>query len=138
MILTAMAVERITEFITNTTILDNLRLKASVKSLYEGEDGNIKSNYFYMWLKKILTCGWCCSGEVSLVLCWFLPGDYFGLVATDNILIKFGSLWLTSNVVHTLFSLLYRGRVKSHDINVVLKMNEVGDGEGQEHTISQD
>ena len=124
----AFAVERITEIINDSKLFAPLRLWLGKLALRETPSTLPNLLPFYpdymivRFVHGIISCSWCLSVWVSLLLCWAVPGEYFRIDFFDNILVKWFVVVGLSNASHDMFTLLYRGRVRT--IDLVIKENE--------------
>ncbi len=72
----------------------------------------------FWFLQSILSCGWCLSGQLSILASFLMPGGLFGLNVFDNILVKIGVIWGISNYIHTTYEVFRRGRIKYHELTI--------------------
>lgn len=117
-ILCAIASERITECVVHGEIFAWLRKKPCEWQFAQNDP--TKVNKFWKFCCKLLTCGYCYSHWPPMILVWFLPGDYFTLSANGCVFIKWLALVGLSNLYHTIFNLIYKGRVRTIDAEIVL------------------
>lgn len=126
----SLAVERITEIITAGDLFAELRAWLGTKAnpmlpppaeehveviLPAPADERNKAVQF-LWKKvsKLFSCGFCMSTWVSAAVAFALPD-------TTNILIKIFALMFFANVIHVIYNLLQKGRVKTHDVLLTVK-----------------
>ena len=77
----------------------------------------------------LFTCGWCLSVWACIAASWFLPGQWWGFVPYDNIVIKIFGLVFLANLLHAIFRLVHRGRVRTYDLEIRLdKKDREDDG----------
>ncbi len=128
-IMAAIAVERLTELIKDSDVLQPLRLVIFDYSSI----GDKESPYLPNIVKPVATffneaikCGYCLSGELSLIICWMLPYGYFGLSPATNIIIKWTVLWFLAGLIHSIYEIIRLGRVKAYHITLA-ESNEEGE-----------
>lgn len=89
-----------------------------------GPDGSFRIICYFQLLAKfgfaVISCGWCTSMWTSMLFVWCLPGEYFSLAATDNVLVKVLALFGFANLWHAVFRIIHRGRVAGLDVNLRL------------------
>jgi len=117
-IICTVATERLAEVVTSAEIFRPLREYIEYLSHRDGLE-----NKFMTWVHKLITCGFCFSLWSAIFFSLFLPGEYFLINATDNILVKAFALWGISNFWHTVFNLVYKGRIITADLNADLNVN---------------
>lgn len=123
------AAERITEVISSGEIFSPFRAWLANKAYSDG----IKINKEYVFLHKMITCGYCLSHWTSLLFVFVLPGDYFSIL----MLAKWFALVGLSNLYHSIYELIRRGRVFTADIKLIntTEYLEEDDEEGTEIEI---
>jgi len=110
-LLIIIAVERVTEIITTSEVFAPIR-NCVKKCAYRYSDPSEISNYrkFLIWVDKLISCGYCTSVWVALV---------FVLVFMDKditLIINVFAVHGLSNLYHSIFELVRRGRVNTHDL----------------------
>lgn len=132
----SLAVERITEIITAGDLFAELRvwlgtkanpmLPPPVEEYVEvilpapTDERNNVSQFLWKKVSKLFSCGFCMSTWVSAAAAFALPD-------TTNILIKMFALMFFANVIHVIYSLLQKGRVKTHDVLLTVKETPADD-----------
>lgn len=145
-LLCIVAVERSAELLTVSKFfapLRNILAKFALCDLH-----NIRYGCFQLLAKfgfAVISCGWCTSMWTSILFVWCLPGEYFSLVAVDNVLVKVLALFGFANLWHAVFRIIHRGRVAGLDVNLRLlgqedlpaenTFNLDNDGESRESTV---
>jgi hypothetical protein len=147
------AAERSAEAITTSVLFSPMRqffAKTALLDQQEAAESSLKRKIvagFCRWLSELISCGWCTSCWTSFFFSFFLPGRYFCLNASGNILVKTIALWGLANFYHSVFRLLHNGRVAAIDINLRIidsepteynyggTNGELGEGISQEDTI---
>lgn len=129
-LITAIAVEGLTELITSSDISDLVfknRLRHSLHELQVNDVRNIK-RHVLSFFNKVTSCGYCCSVWVSMLAAMTYSGRLFDLYVINVIV-----LHRLSNYIHSGFELLRRGRVNTHDINLRLEdaRNEYDQGSNE-------
>jgi len=109
-LLIVIAVERVTELITTSEIFAPVRNYIKGHA-YRYSDPSEISKYrkLLIWLDKLVSCGYCTSVWVSLVFVLTFIGRDITLVI--NVFAIHG----LANLYHSIFELIRRGRVNSHD-----------------------
>lgn len=137
----SLAVERITEIITAGDLFAELRVwlgtRANPMLPSPGEEHvevilpaptderNKVTQFLWKKVSKLFSCGFCMSTWVSAVVVFALPD-------ISNILIKIFALMFFANVIHVIYNLLQKGRVKTHDVLLTVKellANDVEDND---------
>lgn len=119
-IVVILAIEEVSEVITASDAFAWFRGPIS-RWAYppKSDSGEIKIGpWYWRFLAKITTCGWCMSGWVSLVGCWFLPGSYFYMTPLDNIALKWFAVWKAANIIHDCWRRIQRGLVHVTDLEI--------------------
>ena len=151
------AVERSAELLTTSKFFAPLRnslAKFALCDLYglrcKRSDGLFRIICWIQCLSKfgfaVISCGWCTSMWTSILFVWCLPGEYFDLSATGNVLVKVLALFGFANLWHAVFRIIHRGRVAGLDISLRLlepedlppedSFNLDNDGESRESTVT--
>jgi len=110
-LLITIAVERVTEIITVSEVFAPVRNYIK-RCAYKYSDPSKISNYrrFLIWVDKLISCGYCTSVWVALV---------FVLIFMDKdmtLIINVFAVHGLSNLYHSIFELIRRGRVNTHDL----------------------
>ncbi len=136
LICVTIATEAITEILASSKLLDIIGIRpwASRKALpFDGDYTKVR--WYHTALHTLLTCGYCTSVWVSMFFSsWFVPGDYFGLLPWNNIIIKIFLIHRLSNLFHASLQLLMRGRVNTSDLSI---KHSIEYSESNERTIHQ-
>lgn len=145
-LLCIVAVERSAELLTVSKFFAPLRNILAKFALCDLR--NIRYGCFQLLAKfgfAVISCGWCTSMWTSILFVWCLPGEYFSLVAVDNVLVKVLALFGFANLWHAVFRIIHRGRVTGLDVNLRLlgqedlpaenTFNLDNDGESRESTV---
>jgi len=101
-ILIILAVERTIEIISDSKFFFPLRNWLARRTLSE-DATRTASKLLFIFLHNIISCAWCLSVWVSMLFCWFLPGEYFCVAAAHNILVKWLALVGMTNLWHRIF-----------------------------------
>lgn len=88
----------------------------------EGPPRTGYSQYIRVAIHKLITCGYCMSVWVSAFFALWTPFHYFDDVFADWFISLF-FIHRLSNWLHILFELVKRGRVKTHDIELRVKID---------------
>lgn len=127
--------EAVTEILVAARITDGLRAYIFKKAfpeapdgLPEGEDPPIGPG-FWRFANGVLTCGYCTSvwvamGSALFAPRWLLPQEWYGFFF--NWLLMVFVLHRTCNYLHVVFSLIKKGRVKTHDIELKVQVQDDG------------
>lgn len=122
--LVVIAVEAITEIMIAGALLDIVGFRPWLARKALPIDGDFnRVRWYHTASYKLFSCGYCASVWVSVVLAWFLPGRYVGLLPWDNIVVKVFVVHRLANYWHIRYELLRRGRVNMFDVE--LKLPEV-------------
>jgi hypothetical protein len=109
-LLIAVAVERVTEIITTSEIFAPVRNYIKGHAYQYSDPSEIsKCGKLLIWVDKLISCGYCTSVWVSLV---------FALIFMDRditLVINVFAVHGFANLYHSIFELIRRGRVNSHD-----------------------
>ena len=122
-IIVILATERTTEIIVDSKFFFPFRNWIAKHALSEGTYHN-KSKLLFVFLYNMTSCAWCLSVWASMFFCWFLPGEYFHVAASNNILVKWLALVGVTNFWHAIFRLVFRGRVITVDIKHMVEMSD--------------
>ncbi len=121
LILCTIVVEAVTEIISSSALFAPLHTYLGKKAIPEDPKDCC---WYWTFLHKLFTCGYCCSVWVSLAAALLMPGSWFGIWPWDNLIIKVFLLHRISNLYHSAFELFRRGRVVTYDIKLDLKIAE--------------
>lgn len=124
LLLIVIAVEAVTEILVQSSLLDIIGLRGFLHRRVLADAAPARSDGLFRRLAHLLyrlahalvTCGWCTSVWVSGLFSWFLPGDYFGLLPWDNIVVKWFLVQRLSNYLHDAYKLMANGRVHTVDL----------------------
>jgi hypothetical protein len=137
-IVCALAIERITEIITEGDIFDDWRrflgrrANPMLPPPPEDLDNNLQevlgeaqpddygepeleqtwTLWFWKKVNKLFACGFCMSTWVAFAFSWFLPGSWDEM---PGIIVKTFALMFMANMAHSIFQLVYRGRIHTYD-----------------------
>jgi hypothetical protein len=109
----AIAVEALTEIITSSELFTWIKAPLGRRAL---PDDPQQLHWYWTMLYKLLSCGYCFSVWAAFGLAWVLPGEWFGLLPWDNLLVKWLLLHRLSNWWHIAYMLYQRGRIVPQDI----------------------
>ncbi len=135
--------EAATEIVVASKITDNFRGKIfslAVPSIPDDHPIDLPppiGRWHWRFLNDILRCGYCSSVWIAGLAAICAP--HFELWAVDwmvllvincivNWIIMTFTLHRLSNYLHDGFMIIKKGRVKTHDVALVLSLNQVNDG----------
>jgi len=129
-LIVAIATEAVTEIITSSELFAWLRAPLGRQALPASPQD---LRWYWTFLYKVLTCGYCFSVWAAFALAWTLPGSWAGWLPWDNLVVKWLLVHRLANWWHVSFVLYQRGRIVPQDI--LLKI-QTGDAPppGQEPT----
>lgn len=116
----AIGAERVTEVITTSVLFAPLR--EAIGRLAHPEDVGpeiSKPVPFFAFISKLISCSWCTSFWVCGLFALFLPGAWVGSTSGDFWPIKAAALVGFTNLFHSIFQLVYRGRIQYHEVTLV-------------------
>lgn len=125
----AVVVEAVAEIITSSYLFEFVRTSIAKKAL---PDDPSQARWYLALLNKLIGCGYCCSVWLAFAASWTLPGDWFGPLPWDNLIFKMFLLHRLSNLYHSSFELLRRGRVKTHDVALTMALKGAEEDGGQD------
>lgn len=102
--ITAIAVERLTEFIKDSEMPIMMAFKSFIYK------GMANGTFAFASLYKLFSCGWCIAGWVSFAFAFTLPGPFF--------ITNWLAIWGLAGLWHSFFELVYRGRVQTVDLSI--------------------
>lgn len=112
LVILVVSVEAITEILVSSVLLDIIGLRPWISKIVLPDDGDFSNvRWYHHALHKLLTCGYCASVWVAFCAAWAMPGDYFGLLPWNNIIIKTFVIHRFANWLHMVYELIRRGRV---------------------------
>lgn len=117
-LLIIIAVERVTEIITTSEVFAPVRNYVK-RHAYKYSDPSEISNYrkFLIWVDKLVSCGYCTSVWVAFIFVLIF-------MEKDAMLIINGfALHGLANLYHSIFELIRRGRVNTHDMVIKHDIN---------------
>lgn len=126
----AIVVEAITEIITSAKITDPFRAflfkKAypSVPEDWPTDKSPPIGRVWWLWLNGLFSCGYCLSVWVAFPFCFCAP-LWFSPILVNWVVMVF-LIHRLSNWCHILFSLVKKGRVKTIDLEVLIKDGQNG------------
>jgi hypothetical protein len=120
-----LAIEAITEIITSSKLFAPVRNWAARGILPNPDIAPPnpatlpQSHYFWIWFQGLITCGYCTSVWVALVVAWYAPIPEVSWLGTiPAYFIKVFALHRLANLFHIWFEIVRRGRVKTYDFKV--------------------
>lgn len=129
-IILVIATEALTELITSSEIsliFKNKWKKYTYKKDEPPEDTLYQK--FKIFVDKLLSCGYCSSVWVAGFLALFAP------LIFDNVVVNWFVCTLllhrSANLVHVLYELIRKGRVKTYDLLITTREENGTIGEGQ-------
>lgn len=124
-----LAAERLAEIIVDSKLLGGFRSAVARWSYADGA-GQWRSKF-----SDLVTCGFCTSGWTSLLFATTLPGAWFEWSTLGNLFAKWFAVYGLANFWHTIFRLMYRGRVQTVDVSHTLTLNESSVEDSDEELI---
>lgn len=123
-LLSAVAVEAISEIITSSDITFGFR--AWIKRLAYPEDPTKSSKFrkIIAWFDKLISCGYCTSVWIAAGISLAVPKPVDGALGW---VICIFVLHRISNLLHVIYELIKKGRVKTYDI-MYQKSGDMEDG----------
>jgi hypothetical protein len=123
-LLSAVAVEAISEIITSSDITFGFR--AWIKRLAYPEDPTKSSKFrkIIAWFDKLISCGYCTSVWIAAGISFAVPKPVDGVLGW---VICIFVLHRISNLLHVIYELIKKGRVKTYDI-MYQKSGDMEDG----------
>lgn len=123
-LLLSLAVEAITEIITSSELMNPLRQRIR-RLAYTSPPTDNTNTRAYAWLDKLISCGYCTSVWVALIVCiWF---DY--AIVRDkyiSVVIMAFAIHRISNWIHVLYEIVRKGRISSMELALSLEDNSYG------------
>lgn len=117
-LIVVLAAERLAEIIVDSKLLAGFRAAVARWAFADGAR---------QWRSKfsdLVACGFCTSGWTSLLFATTLPGGWFEWHAAGNLFVKWFAVYGLANFWHTIFRLVYRGRVQTIDVSHTVTVNE--------------
>jgi len=81
------------------------------------------SQLFKVWIDKIISCGYCTSVWVAGFFGIWMPKFHVGNILIDWLIITF-ALHRLATWIHVAYELLKKGRVKTYDLEVLVKIRD--------------
>jgi hypothetical protein len=126
----SVVVEAVTEILVASELTDPLRRKW--KEWTYPVDAPPPDTYFQkfkVWFDKLISCGYCTSVWVAGFFGIWAPKFDFGYWLIDWIVIVF-ALHRVATWIHVVYELIRKGRVKTHDLEVKVLMQDSEDYDG--------
>jgi len=122
-ILLSLAVEAVTEIITSSEIAKPVHAMI-YRLAFTNPPVDTMATRIWSWAYKLITCGYCTSVWVSLLVCLLLSHTI--MHEYINIVILVFVIHRLSNWIHVIYELVRKGRVNTLDI--ALSVEEKSDG----------
>ena len=128
--LVSIVVEAVTEILTSSELTDPLRGKLK-KWAYPIDNPPIDTYFqkFKVWADKLVSCGYCSSVWVAGFFGIWAPKFNFGNQFINWLIIVF-ILHRLATWVHVVYELIKKGRVKTFDVELLIRMVNVDSVEG--------
>lgn len=134
-ILLAIATEAVSEIITSASITEPLR-DWWKRWTYKSDEPPVESYFqqFKIFIDKLVSCGYCTSVWVAAFFAIWAPLfiDYI----VSNWLVCAFAIHRIANLVHVIYELIRKGRVKTHDLLLKVSIEDdengiIGEGKGE-------
>lgn len=135
--LLSVVVEAVTEILTSSELTEPMRKKW--KEWTYPLDSPPPDTYFQLfkvWFDKLISCGYCTSVWVAGFFGVWAPKFDFGHWLINWLVIVF-TLHRVATWVHVVYELIRKGRVKTHDLEVKLMIEEPDFPEEEDGSVGE-
>ncbi len=131
MLLLVVVVEAITEIMVSSKIMDPLRQRFFRLAFpFPRDDAEFRQRPVMAFIYGLISCGYCFSVWVGAVAAFMAPA-WFTAEPVLNWSINALVLHRLSNIFHIVLMLTMKGRVRTYDVALTLKLEDSDGGSGQ-------